>query len=221
MSHSKSFRRRAALVVLTAFLVIPSFGCAGLLTTLLWLKDGRTHPAEFSDLEWSKVAVICVRDDSSFGPDRIAETIARRVERQFEKNIRGVEIIHQDEVVDWMDNHSWDRIDYRDIGRGLEAEMVVGIDISDFRTQEGSSLYRGRADVNITVYDMEQDGSIAYETDMPNATFPKTAGIPSTERSADQFRKSFVNALADGIARKFYDYDIDAVFATEASIGEL
>ena len=62
------------------------------------------------------------------------------------------------EVADWLDSHGDDLTDYRDVGRGVKADMVVGIDLLSFNLHEGQTLLKGRAKVGVKVYAHDEEG---------------------------------------------------------------
>ena len=81
----------------------------------------------------------------------------------------------------------------------------------------GGGSYRGQASINLTVYDMTNDGERSLQ---PNAARPDRlpAAVAGrhpgpTEMSEKQFMDKFINYLAQQIGQKFYDYDPMADFA--------
>ena len=97
-------------------------------------------------------------------------------------------MIPPDDVADWIDSNDWNQMDYREIGRGVNADMVLGIDVGDLRLHEGQTLYQGRVTLTITVYDMQDDGKVAFRRTMPDFTFPQNGPRHATEMTEARFR---------------------------------
>ena len=200
-----------------ALLVTSTPGCIGLASNLMYaIRGGPKIKAEFAGLQKKRVAVVCVSSDGSGGPRSAPRRLERESAAILEQNVKQIELIHQDDVVDWRENHDWDQSDYREIGRGLNAEMVVAVDLASFRLHEGRTLYRGQADLVVTVYDMTDDGNVAFRKEIHEFTFPRDGPRPTTEISEGRFRRLFVHVLAQQVGKHFYDYHLEDDFATDA-----
>jgi hypothetical protein len=115
-------------------------------------------------------------------------------------------------VARWIDENAW--VDYPTLGKSLDADIVVGIDLEQFRMHEGSTLYRGRATANVRVYDVAEK-KVLFEKRIDDFTFPGDSAVPSSDRTESQFRAMFLQVLAGRIARSFHAYDSRATFAEE------
>ncbi|MCA9120217.1 MAG: hypothetical protein H6822_33755 [Planctomycetaceae bacterium] len=198
--------RVALMVIMLASLPWTS-GCVGLLSTMRWLGGGNPMPAEYSDLKGKRVAVVCVSEDSSYGTGSESLLLAREVSTILKKSVKDIDLVRADEIADWIDREGWDEIDYREIGRGVKAERVVGVGLAGFSIREGASLYKGRADINVSVYDMEDGGHEVFRKSVPEFSFPATGPYPVGDLSEVQFRRAFLKTLAQHVARHFYAYD--------------
>jgi hypothetical protein len=205
------------LVVAVVLTTLTSTGCIGFTSQLIyWFKGGHKIDAEFPGLEEKKVAIICVANTSSYEPNSVPRMLERAVTLVLESQGEAIEVIHQDEVADWIDNNDWDQLDYREIGRGVEADMVLAIELEGFRLHEGMTLYKGRADVTITVFDMSEKGKVVFRKNIPDFAFPRTGARHSTEMSEARFRQLFVGVMAQEVAKYFYDYRIEDDFGGDA-----
>lgn len=216
MFHAGPTPRRllTAAMILVA---LASNGCMAFTSHLLyWMKGGHHIAAEFPGLSEKRVAIVCVSNSSSSGPSSMSGMLERSVGIILSQKGDKIDIIHADEVADWIDNNDWNQIDYREIGRGVAADMVVGIDLDAVRLHEGMTLYKGRADVAVSVYDMSQDGEVVFRKVLPDFTFPQNGARHSTEMSEGQFRQLFITVLAQQCAKYFYDYRIEDDFANDA-----
>jgi hypothetical protein len=219
---SKLIRRRHAILkvvlgAVLALLVLPNLGCIGFTSQLLYfIKGGHKLPAEFDGLSGKRVAVVCVSDSSAYGPDTFAGMLERNVAAILRQKGDEIDVIHSDDVADWIDNNEWDQLDYREIGRGVGADAVLAIDVKGLSLHEGKTLYKGRADMTLTVYDISDDGRIAFRTEIPELAFPKNGPRHATEISEARFRRLFVHVAAENAAKYFYDYHIEDDFARDA-----
>ena len=103
----------------------------------------------------------------------------------------------------------------RDVGRGVKADMVVGIDLLSFNLHEGQTLLKGRSKVGVKVYDMTKGGEPVYESAPKEIAWPENGARHVTENEA-QFRTNFTYMLADRIARDFYSVELMENFSEDA-----
>jgi hypothetical protein len=101
------------------------------------------------------------------------------------------------------------------VGRGVKADMVVGIDLLAFSLHEGQTLLKGRAKVGVKVYDMTKGGELVYESAPKEIAWPETGARHVTENEAN-FRTVFIHTLAERIARDFYEVELGHDFGTDA-----
>ena len=162
------------------------------------------------------MAVVCLDANSLKGPGSEADNIAKAVSRSLGYNVKDIKLVRQSEVADWFDNHDQDVADYADIGRGVKADMVVGIDLEGFSIHEGQTLLKGRAGVVTRVYDMQRGGEVVYESPMREIAWPESGARHVTENEAN-FRVAFIQTLAMKIAHEFYDYDAAEDYGLDAA----
>lgn len=211
---------RWPVVVVTAMIVLSSSGCVGLAAQIMYLWKGNKQPAETHCLENQRVAVVCVSKASAYGNGTESEALARMVGALLGKEVKDIEMVRYTEVKDWIDNNDWDYIDYKAIGKGVKADMLVAIDLSNISYHEGQTLYRGHADYSITVYNMTKGGKVEWSDQQPDFNYPREGGRPSTEMSEPKFKQMFLRILADDIARNFYDYEKILDVASDARLLE-
>lgn len=216
--HGRSGSYAACLGSLLAVALVPATGCVGLVANLLHVAQGNLVPAKFEGLEEHRVAVVCVSNSESFGPTTASVALARDVGKLLEKNVKKIQIIDPQTVADWIDKHGWDYLDYVALGKGVDAEMLVAIDLDSFSLHEGRTLYRGKADVSVTVYDLTQGGKEAFATVAPEIQYPMNSGYHMTEMSEAAFRRQFLSIIASQIAHNFYAYDVKEDYARDVTL---
>jgi len=209
---------RTALALTMLVTLSCNAGCLGMAAQLLYVIKGDKVEAEFEGLEGKRVAVVCLSNTSGFDPGSASSTLAQYVELNLRKNVKKIQVVRQQEVANWVDNNDWDRLDYRDIGRGVRADMVVAIDLDNFRLHEDATLFKGRTNWTVTVYDMSKSGEAVFRRSERNFQFPVNGGQHVSETTEENFQRKFLLILAEDVAKHFYAYEFKEEFARDALI---
>ncbi len=91
--------------------------------------------------------------------------------------------------------------------------LVVHIELEDFDLYKGKTLYQGRADVTVSVYDMSKIATGSSGTaHLGEVLYPVNSGIPAQDKPVQQFEREFVDIVADRVATNFYRHDPNAKF---------
>jgi hypothetical protein len=215
MSAAPSSLRSLVLLIAAAGLLAANPGCTVFANMAYWLK-GSKIPAKYAGLEEKRVAVVCLDANSLAGPGGEADAIARAVNVALAQNVPKVTMVRQSEIADWIDSQNQDVTDYRDVGRGVKADMVVGIDLMSFNIHEGQTLLRGKANVRVRVYDMKQGGEVVYESPAKEISWPENGARHVTENEAN-FKTYFIHTLANKIARDYFDYESVEDYSIDAA----
>jgi hypothetical protein len=204
-------------VVLLVGVLAAQTGCVSVLATALYIIKGTNAPAEFPGLKDQRVAVVCrPLVELQYANSRVAEDIALVVGRLLKQNVRKLELVDPQEVSRWTDENNWD--EYAEIGKALDADIVLGLDLEQFSLYQGQTLYQGKATVAMTVYDVEED-EVLFEKRLPQVLYPPNTGV-DTSRPEEEFRRQFVQVLSDQIGRHFYAHDTRANFAQDSQVLE-
>ncbi len=205
LSRRVCLSRMLGLGALTG-VVANSGGCTFLSQLVLTLEDRRVE-ANFKGLEGKKVAVVCLDAQTLRQPGGDADALARALSKELAANVKDIKLVSESKVADWMDNQRDDVVDFRDVGKGVKADMVIGIDLKSCGIYEpGGTTLRGRAKVEGKVYDMSKPQEPAYVIEEEQFTFPEHHEVHVTE-SAENFRKLFIQQMAHRLAKEFYSYD--------------
>jgi hypothetical protein len=205
------FTRRLPLLALLSLPMLT--GCSTLLT-VAYLIQPADMPAEFNGLKGKTVAVVCRPIiELEFTDAGSARELASLVGAQIGSKVRRTRIISQQEVARWVDENSW--VDYPSLGKSLDADLVVGVDLEAFRLHEGSTLYRGRATAHVKVYEVATK-KIVFEKRIDDFSFPANTAIPASDRSEAEFRGMFLQMLSQKISRCFHAYESREVFAEDS-----
>jgi len=202
--------------VLVFFLLLEcvcSLGCSTL-GTVAYLIAPNDVPAEFKGLLGKHVAVVCRPIvELEFSDAGSARELARVTGVTLSQNVKKSRIIDQQEIVRWIDENNW--VDYPTLGKSLDADLIVGIDLEEFRLYEGATLYRGRATAHVRVYDVSIN-RVVFEKRFDDVAFPPEGAIPTSDRSETQFRAMFLQVLSNRISRCFYSYDSREQFGEDS-----
>jgi hypothetical protein len=216
MEDRSRFRNARVYLAATLLLtLVAAAGCQASLATAMWLIKGPNIPAEYDQMEEQKVAVVCrAVDFSNFQYANVPKELSRQVSALLGTNVSKIEIIDQRKVDEWMDNNMWE--DYVEVGRALEADMVLGLDLEQFSIFDSQTLYRGRANVTMKLYDCETGNSLVDKA-LPQAVYPPNTAKATSDLQESAFRREFLANLAEEIGRHFYPHDPRANFAADAA----
>ena len=214
--------RRASSWFLPAVLVVGTIlftqaGCLGLYSNLMHAVGADKVPAEYEGLEDSRLAIVTVTDGSQYSNDASARILSRRIGEILLKEVDDVTLVREDLIEQWRDSNGWDSIDFVAIGKGVKADKLLGIELTNLRLRDGATLYRGRADAIISVVDVAT-GEILYRRELDEFTFPTSAGQYTSETTEPKFRKLYLHMLAKQISRSFYPWDFNETIAIDGAI---
>jgi hypothetical protein len=203
---------------LTLLLLSSSTGCIHtLLATGIYLwQGGNVVPAQCDKLDGERVVVVCRPPSTNeYRHAGAARSIGKRVSALLKENVKKVDMVSPSEVDNWIDEQDWEN--FKDLGRSVQATRVVYIELDSFDLYKGTTLYQGDADVRVTVYDMTtRDGEEVWTRNVGQVLFPRNAGIPSADKSVQEFQNQFVEVVSVQTASLFYKHDPNAHFALDA-----
>lgn len=197
-----------------AVAIVSSTGCvANLAAVMMHAWRGETVEAQYDGLQDHRVAVVCLSDSSMY-----AGQLSQSVERLLATHVPDIETVPQVDVYGWLDANDWNELDFAQLGEGVDAEFVVAIELDSFRLYDGMTMYKGRADVVVSVHDVANEGEVVFRTSSFQFEFPNSTPLATTDMAESQFRRMFMNALARQIAKTFYSYNIHEDLAVDNSL---
>jgi hypothetical protein len=215
----KMSRIRQIGVLLIVACTLSSFtGCRTLFSNALYVIKGDKVDALYAGLKDKRVAVICNSSSPASGPNSPAGLVGRQTAKLLEQRVSNIELVPMEEVADWIDRNNWNELDYVEIGRGVNADIVVFLDIESYSLRDGPTLYKGRATVTTSVYDIVGDGKVAYQGNTYDFAFPQNGAKHSTETSEAAFQRVYTRALSYHLAKDFFSYDKQEDFAQDATL---
>ena len=208
--------KRAARGSAVVFLLLTSLaGCQPIATMLYVLSGAGDIKAEYTGLQGKRVAVVChPLVQLQYRNSGVCKDIAKQVGKKLKEHDSSIQLISRTDVDRWTDENNSE--DYVALGKGLKADMVVGVDLELFSDLEGATLYRGQAICKIAVFDVKVGHDPVWERHMPKLLYPPNAAQPANDCPEPEFCRKFVDTLAESIARHFYDHALADDFGKDA-----
>jgi hypothetical protein len=207
-------RVRLALLAVGLLSVLGS-GCNGVVLAGLLLAGPPTIEPDYDKMtkkslrdKGVKVAVVC------FAPDEVRlnfidvdKDIAKYCAHQF--NQHHIPVINPDRIQEWLDKHEdWDKPE--EIGEATKATHIILVDVHKYNLFEENTheLYKGRAELLISVFEMQKDGSTekVYTKEI-TCQYPLETPRETSEISYDRFRREYLARLSEEVGRLFYSHE--------------
>lgn len=189
-------------------------GCSAI-STLAYFIDPNDTPAAYKGLTDKKTVVVCRAESLEYSDPLIGRELSGVIGRKLEQNDKKIAVVDDQKLADWTDRNDWS--DYRQVGKALKSDMVVGVDIERFAIRQGPTLLQGQADIRISVYDIKDGGKKVWEYRPATIKFPPNAPIPASERQEADFRRQFIDRVAEEIAHNFYAYNSRDLHALDST----
>lgn len=202
--------------LVAASVLVAGGGCGQMLATGMYvIQGGNTVPAEFDGLRDQRVVVVCRPPSTNeYRHAGASRAVAQRVSQLLVDNVKKIDVVDPREVDDWLDESDFS--DFKKLADAVDAEKVVYIELNDFALFKGTTLYQGRADVSVTIYDMQNKGKLLWDRHLGEIQFPTNSAIPAQDKPEPQFEREFVGVVATQIAEHFYKHDANSQFALDA-----
>lgn len=209
---------KSATVVSCFVVLLANAGCVQLAANLLHAWHGGVIPAEFDDLKGKRVAVVAITD-AGISTDPNSILLANFVRGLLEKNVKKIDLVTQDEVDPWFEGDSTgSEKDFIAMGKGVKADMVVAVEMTQLTLREGQTLFRGKADLAVSVYDMKKSGKVIFRKRHSEFAYPEMGGMPATETDETKFRRVYLLHVAEKLSHHFYGHELGSNVANDATI---
>ncbi len=206
-------------VAFVGLLILGTAGGCNMLAALGYIAHEDNAEAKFDKLGGKRVAVVCRPvEQLQYADSGAAPDLAASVSTLLGKNLKKCHLVSSTEVAEWADEHNWQ--EYSEIGKAVKADFVVGIDLEQFSLNEGQTLYKGRAEIHVCVYDMKNGGKKVFDEKLPSPelVYPPNSAVANTDRTEAEFRRQYISVLADHVARNFYPHDPRSDFASDTNV---
>ncbi len=217
VSRRRTNAPQAIALTFLASVMLTQIGCLGVAANLMHAVGADMVPAEFDGLKDCNVAIVTATESTNYKDDVSAQMLSKSVGAILTQKVKDVRLIRHSKVEEWRDQVGWDNVDYVALGKAVEADKVISIELNNLKLREGATLYRGNSDVVISVLDVAT-GTVVYTREIEEYTFPRSAGQHVSETDENRFRKVYLGMLAKEIGRSFHPYDLADTFALDAAI---
>ena len=147
------------LSLLAALMIaaLPAIGCQSALFTAMYLFKGTDVDPDFKELKGKKVAVVCRPMASlQYSNSNVGRDLAQQITLLLQEQVPKIKTIDQRKIAKWTDENTWE--EYPEVGKAMKADMVVAVDLESFSIYQGQTLYQGKANATIRVFDCTKKG---------------------------------------------------------------
>ncbi|MDO5580758.1 MAG: hypothetical protein Q4G69_06455 [Planctomycetia bacterium] len=202
--------------------LITSTGCSSALMFPLFLIKGTDVDPEFkkevkSIPKKSKMVVIARTGSKLFGSENPSAPLSNCITLLLSNKIdekKKLEWIPYEKVESTFDDETLLLENFTRMGKELEADYVIGVDIDHFSTQLSSQLYQGRSKVQVQMIEVKTGKAVVRKT-MPEFVYPPT---PTTAngKHPTEFQKNYIGKLSEEIGNLFCAYDPHKKYAMDS-----
>jgi hypothetical protein len=220
-------KRRWCLALLFAGVGALGFGCnpqtLGFL--LMLTSDNKIDPVcKLASADKEVKIVILPSMDTETRPEllrvdrELAEKLAELLRVRFKENKEKVTIVPLMQVNAYRDRRANQRNLFpQEIGRHFQADYVLSLEVNSISLYEkgmtACPLFRGRADITVTVLDVNKSEGEAPIFEKEYACeYPRDRPIDAGSVSA--FRAGFLNRMAKDLAKNFAAYPLEQSYET-------
>jgi hypothetical protein len=227
LRQSDRFLRNITILLGLAWMAI-GCGPASLAYLFMPFVDDRVQPkCKLASADKEITVVIAarfenleVRPELQPADQELAETLRTELVKRFKDNKEKVKIVPTQRVRPHLAKlKEWDSAGLIQVGEYFQADYVIALNIQSLSLvmpNSYNSLYQGKADVEVTVYDVHQPATEAVLLKQPfRCEYPTSRPIDSSGSSPSQFRLLFNNRMARDLARWFTPYPSDQKFDIE------
>lgn len=193
-----------------------SSGCINLAANMIHAIQGNMVPAEFDGLSGKRVAIVC-RTDEGLKSSATNTILHNNLQAALAMHLEDVKLVRRSQLEKWYAQNPEDRYDYYKVGEGVDADLVVAVEVSNLKLKNGQTLYRGVSDISVKVLDMERE-VLLFHKQMPEISFPNSTGKPITDTSENKFRQFYLAYVTRKIGALFYPVDAHADYAIDATM---
>ena len=199
-------RREIILTAMLLIAVLPTLGCQTVLFTAMYLIKGTDVDPDFKELKGKKVVVVCRPMVSlQYANSNAGRDLAQDISLLLQEQVPKIKVVDQRKVAKWIDENTWE--EYPEVGKAMKADMVVAVDLESFSLYQGQTLYQGKANATVHVFDCKKNGKEVFCKSIPQCVYPPNTPMPASDRTEPDFRREFELVLADQIARYFFAHD--------------
>lgn len=194
-------------------------GCTRLMTLGALLVYGTDLPPDFKDLQGKRVAVA-VMTPNGIQNDASSAILSRQLNALLAANVKKISMVDPQEVDQVARDFPSGSFDMVKLGKRLDADYVVAVQLSDLSLHDGPTLYKGSCKCSVAVYEVNEGATPVFTKDHSNFTAPES-GIPKSAMEEAKFQGVYLGLLAKFIAMNFHPHERGADVAIDAAFHAL
>ncbi len=209
----------AALWLIVFTVAASCIGCIPFAANMIRTIRGDDLPAEYNGLNEKRVAIVCTVDGKEAN-DASSSLLTSFISAALVQNLPKATIVSQEEVDRWAEIEGWSNNDALAIGKGVKADQVVSIQVSNLKLRDGATLYRGSSDIRVSVYDVAADGKLSFVKQFTEHSYPRIGGAPISGTTESKFRSAYLQVVGIKVANLFHAVDPTFEYALDATAAQ-
>lgn len=218
----RPFRRPSRLVRLSllAGILLTGLGCKLVMMAGYLIGGPPSIEPDFdvqtkksmTDYDVMVAVVVWAPKEVKFDDPKLEEDLEQNI--AYKLHAKHVKTVTPQRVREWLDKHpKYDKA--AELGADFKAKLkpktfyVIDVELSDYSLYEKGSqtLHRGTAEIFIRVWEIDDngEGTVIYNTKV-NSMWPLAAPKSTNDIGQPQFRRRYLQRLAEEIGRKFYEH---------------
>lgn len=140
------------------------------------------------------------------GVDReLVSLLTAKLRDGFKQNKERIVVASSSWVQHWLEEHpNWKSMELAEVGKEIGADIIIDLEINRMSVYEEGSrneLYRGHADITVTVVDAREAENEPIFRKEYSTTYPRSRGpVPVTDVPLQGFRLSFLTRVATDLS---------------------
>lgn len=136
----------------------------------------------------------------------LSDALTRRL------TLRGIQLVDPNEVITWVDDNGGTWNHPSELAERFSPDYIAHVDLRefDYREENSSHLYRGRAEGNVFVYEVRDQGGQKKVQEILIREFrsshPRSYPVSSDRMSAKSFQKQYLDRISTQLAQLFYNH---------------
>jgi hypothetical protein len=140
----------------------------------------------------------------------LSALFAQKLQEECKKNHENVTVATSSKVQRFKDDHpNWQSLSLEELGKRLEADYVVDLEIDQLSLYEAGSqntLFLGKAAISVTVVDVRKADTGSVFEEHYTREFPHSGSVPVNESNPQKFRRDFLGRIAADLTAMFTAY---------------
>ena len=163
-----SIRFAVVAVLIASAAMVSSGGCQAVMTTAMYLIKGTDVDPEYPGLKGKKVAVVCRPiTELNYANSTVGRDLVQQMSKLLQERVPKIKVVDAQKVNKWCDENTWE--EYVEVGKALKADVVVGVELEKFSIYQAQTLYQGKANMKMLIFDVAKGRDPVFERTLASA----------------------------------------------------